>query len=117
MKAVSKRTTNDELCALSGRLLAQKIRQGEVSALDVVEAHIGRIEAVNPRLNAVVVRRYDEARAEAREVESAAPPVGRSALLAAYRSRSRSRWTWQGRLRRSGFRRGSRFLPKATTNT
>src|SRR4029450_6788703 len=69
MKAVSKRTTNDELCALSGRLLAQKTRQGEVSALDVVEAHIGRIEAVNPRLNAVVVRRYDEARAEAREVD------------------------------------------------
>jgi fatty acid amide hydrolase len=69
MKAVSKRTTNDELCALSGRLLAQKIRQGEISALDAVEAHIGRIEAVNPRLNAVVVRRYDEARAEARELD------------------------------------------------
>lgn len=60
---------NEELCSLSGRALAQKIRRGEVSALDAVEAHIARIEAVNPRLNAVVVKRYDEARAEARELD------------------------------------------------
>jgi Asp-tRNA(Asn)/Glu-tRNA(Gln) amidotransferase A subunit family amidase len=91
MKTVSKRTTNDELCALSGRLLAQKIRQGEFSALDAVEAHIGRIEAVNPRLNAVVVRRYDQRAQRRANSTSAAPRVGRSVLLAAYRSRSRSR--------------------------
>ena len=31
----------------------------------VVEAHIARIEAVNPTINAVVAKRYDDARAEA----------------------------------------------------
>ena len=79
MEVVSRKTTNDELCDLSGRELAKKICRGEVSALEAVEAHIERIEAVNPLLNAVVVKRYDEARAEARELDqrrSAGQPLG-----------------------------------------
>lgn len=39
--------------------------RGEVTARRLVDAHIARIEAVNPRLNAVVVARFDAARAEA----------------------------------------------------
>lgn len=46
--------------------LAHAIRAGELSPLNAVDAFIARIEAVNPRLNAVVANRYDEARREAR---------------------------------------------------
>ncbi|GAB4193061.1 MAG: amidase [Roseiflexaceae bacterium] len=49
--------------------LAGLIARGEVSSLEVVEAHIARIEQVNPQLNAVVVKRYDQARDEARRAD------------------------------------------------
>jgi fatty acid amide hydrolase 2 len=55
----------DELLTVSAVELARRIRAGEVTSRAVVEAHIARIEAVNPTLNAVVAKRYDEARAEA----------------------------------------------------
>ena len=48
------------------RELARLIADGEVSATEAVEAHIARIEAVNPALNAVCWKRYEEARSEAR---------------------------------------------------
>ncbi|HEX6819751.1 MAG TPA: amidase family protein, partial [Ktedonobacterales bacterium] len=49
--------------------LAEAVRRGEVSAAEVVEAHIARIEEVNGALNAVVVKRYDQARAEAHTLD------------------------------------------------
>ena len=45
---------------------ADLVRRGDVSAAELVEAAIGRIEAVNPRLDAVIRTRFDQARAEAR---------------------------------------------------
>ena len=54
---------------LSAGRIAELVRAGEMSALEVVEAHIARIEDVNPHLNAVVVKRYDAARSEAREID------------------------------------------------
>ncbi|WP_421717637.1 amidase [Algiphilus sp.] len=45
--------------------MAEALRQGRVTARRLVDLHIARIEAVNPRLNAVVVARFDAARAEA----------------------------------------------------
>ena len=45
--------------------LAQLVADGEVSSLELVDASIARIEARNPTLNAVVAKRYEEARAEA----------------------------------------------------
>ena len=44
---------------------AELVRRGEISAADLVEAAIGRIEAVNPKLDAVIRTRFDQARAEA----------------------------------------------------
>jgi amidase len=44
---------------------AELVRTGELSPLELVDAAIARIEAVNPRLNAVVTTLFDEARAEA----------------------------------------------------
>lgn len=55
----------DELVTVSGVELARRIRTRQTSARAVVDAHIARIEAVNPTINAVVARRYDEARADA----------------------------------------------------
>jgi fatty acid amide hydrolase len=50
--------------------LARLIAAGEVSAREVVDAHIERVEAVNPKLNAVVVSRFEEARREAEAVDA-----------------------------------------------
>jgi fatty acid amide hydrolase len=51
--------------------LARRIAAGDLSAAEVVEAHIRRIEAVNPRLNALVVPLFDQARKEARTADAA----------------------------------------------
>jgi amidase len=44
---------------------ADLVRRGEVSATELAEAAIARIEAVNPRLDAVIRTRFDAARHEA----------------------------------------------------
>ena len=54
---------------LSASRLAQTIAAGELSAVEAVEAHIARIEEVNPRLNAVVVRLFDDARIRAQQAD------------------------------------------------
>ncbi len=51
--------------------LARGIAAGRWSSRDVVAAHIARIGAVDPKLNAVVVRRFDAARAEAELADAA----------------------------------------------
>src|SRR5262245_49894973 len=45
--------------------LAHMIRERQVTSQEVVAAHIERIEAINPLLNAVVRERFAAARAEA----------------------------------------------------
>ena len=45
--------------------LAAAIRAGEATSREVVEAHIELLERVNPRINAVVVERFEAAREEA----------------------------------------------------
>jgi amidase len=44
---------------------ADLVRRGEVSAADLVEVAIDRIEGVNPTLDAVIRTRFERARAEA----------------------------------------------------
>jgi amidase len=44
----------DDLVFRTASELAHSIRQGEVSASEVLEVHLRQIEAHNPRLNAVV---------------------------------------------------------------
>jgi len=55
-----------ELLQLSATDLAAKIRAREVSPLEVVKRHVRRIEEVNPRLNAVVAHRFEDAIEDAR---------------------------------------------------
>jgi fatty acid amide hydrolase 2 len=68
--------TSRTLTERSGVELAAAIRSGETSARDVVDAHIEVLERVNPRINAVVVERYDEARDEADQADSRVADAG-----------------------------------------
>lgn len=49
----------------SATALACAVREGRVSSRALVDLHISRVEEVNPRINAVVATRFQEARAEA----------------------------------------------------
>jgi Asp-tRNA(Asn)/Glu-tRNA(Gln) amidotransferase A subunit family amidase len=51
------------------------------AATEILEAAIRRIERLNPTLNAVVTKVYDEARAEALALDAKAPFVGVPFLL------------------------------------
>ena len=55
---------------------AQRIRQGEVTATEVVDAAIGRAEAVNPRINAIAVKLYEQARDRASKPLGSGPVSG-----------------------------------------
>src|SRR5262252_9087417 len=61
----------DELIYTSATAIAQAIREKRVSATEVVEAHLQRIEAVNPALNAVVQMAGARARLEALAADQA----------------------------------------------
>jgi fatty acid amide hydrolase len=70
----------NELCRLSACELAARIASGEVSAREVISAHVAQIEAVNPALNAVVLPVFDEALAAARQADerqARGEPLGR----------------------------------------
>jgi Asp-tRNA(Asn)/Glu-tRNA(Gln) amidotransferase A subunit family amidase len=54
-----------ELCFLSAVSMAEKIRQKKLSPVELVEAHLARIEKLNPKLNAFV-QVADGARRQAR---------------------------------------------------
>ena len=56
--------------------LAALVRSGQVSAAELLETAIARIEAHNPALNAVIRTRFEQARAEAALVDRAAPFAG-----------------------------------------
>ncbi len=61
----------EELWRESATSLALLIRSGAVSSRQVVDAHLGRIEEVNPSVNAVVEVRPDEVRAAADAADAA----------------------------------------------
>jgi amidase len=54
-----------ELCFLSALELATRIRQKQVSAREVMTAHLAQIERVNPKVNAIVTLVADRAMAAA----------------------------------------------------
>ena len=66
--------TDPTLC--SATRLAHLIRQRQVSSCEGVDAHIAAIERVNPRLNAVVQGRFEQAREEARRADVAVASRG-----------------------------------------
>ncbi|MCA3859462.1 MAG: amidase family protein, partial [Burkholderia sp.] len=60
-----------ELWQLSATELAKRVRQREVSAREVANAVLDRLDAVNPAINAVVEHRPDDVRWQADEVDRA----------------------------------------------
>ena len=54
---------------LSAVELAQETTSGSLSATEVVEAYLARVNTVNPGLNAIVIPLFDEARARAKELD------------------------------------------------
>jgi len=69
---------NDDICFADATELARRIRDRQLSPVEVVNAHMERISAVNPTLNAVVTM-ADDALDRAREAEKAllkGEPVG-----------------------------------------
>lgn len=61
-----------EVWRLGARELAELIRSRQASSVEVVEAHLRRIEAVNPTINAVVILMAEQALEVARQADRAA---------------------------------------------
>ena len=62
----------DELLALSSVELRRRIGSKEVSPVELLEATIARIEALNPAVNAIAATDYERARKLAKDAETAA---------------------------------------------
>lgn len=60
-----------ELTFLSAVAMVEQIREGELSPVELVEAHLARIEKLNPKLNAFVQVDAESARRQARASEEA----------------------------------------------
>ena len=63
---------NSDLLALSSVELRRRIGSKEMSPVELMEASIARIEALNPAVNAICATVYARARREAKEAEKAA---------------------------------------------
>src|SRR5262245_8781015 len=61
----------DALCDLTAIELASRIRRKQVSAREVLTAHLARIERVNPKVNAIVTLVADRAMADAAKADEA----------------------------------------------
>ncbi|MEO6881921.1 MAG: amidase family protein, partial [Mycobacteriaceae bacterium] len=61
----------DDLCFTPATELAAMVRRREVSARELLEAHLQRIDATNPGVNAIVTLDAEGARAQARAADEA----------------------------------------------
>jgi amidase len=68
--------TAAEVLELDGLSQAEHVRKGQVSAAELVDAAISRVEALNPILNCVVVERFAQARADAERFDAGEGPRG-----------------------------------------
>src|SRR6185295_434477 len=62
---------SEELCFLPAYELAALIRSRQVSAVEVMDAHIAQTERLNPQVNAIVTFLPERARADARAADAA----------------------------------------------
>ncbi len=68
-------SVSNELTTLGAAELARRIRAGDTSPLEVVDAHIARIEEVEPHINALITTTFDAARSTARRMTDARVPA------------------------------------------
>ena len=64
-------TDSSEIWRLSASRVATLVRQRKLSALEAAQSALARLDAVNPKLNAVVDHRPDEVLAHARAIDAA----------------------------------------------
>ena len=64
-----------------GLALGELVRRGEVSALELLETAIARAESVNPGINAIVFRFYEQARDAAKRFKPKDEPFAGVPLL------------------------------------
>ncbi|MCC7161053.1 MAG: amidase [Anaerolineae bacterium] len=62
---------SNELCWLTARELARRIRAREVSCVEVMQAHLAQIECLNPQVNAIVTLDADGALKKAADADRA----------------------------------------------
>ena len=79
-----------ELVWMTAVELADQMRRGEVSAVEVLTAHLEQIEAVNPALNAIVTYLPEMALDLARKPMSAKPAVKNWDSCMAFRLRTKT---------------------------
>lgn len=70
--------SNTELIALSATEAVAKLKRGDISPTDLVNASIERIESVDTNINAMVTRCFDRALTKAREIENAGGVPGQN---------------------------------------
>jgi amidase len=61
----------DDLCLQPALELARRLRNREISARELLQAHLERVQRLNPQLNAVVVLRPEAALARAQQADEA----------------------------------------------
>ncbi|UXA20358.1 amidase [Mycobacterium sp. SMC-4] len=97
----------DELALLDATGQAELVRTGRISAHELVDAAIARVEHIDPQLNAVIHRNFERARREAGSLRSEAPFCGVPILLKdiAAGNRAGDPYHWGTRfLRSAGYR-------------
>lgn len=68
-----------ELCFLTARELARMIRQRDISAKEVMQAHLDQIDKINPKVNAIVTLLPERGLAQAQQADDAlakGAPIG-----------------------------------------
>lgn len=61
----------NEICYLTATEIRDKIRNRDLSAVEVMEAHLTQIEKVNPTVNAIVTLNPDQALDGAKAADAA----------------------------------------------
>jgi Asp-tRNA(Asn)/Glu-tRNA(Gln) amidotransferase A subunit family amidase len=71
---------SDELTGYDAIGLSELLKKGEISPVERLEIVIQRIETVNPKINAVIHKIYDQVRAAAATWVDKIPPIHYSKL-------------------------------------
>jgi Asp-tRNA(Asn)/Glu-tRNA(Gln) amidotransferase A subunit family amidase len=81
----------NELLTMSVKEMAERIRAGKLSPVELLETHIKRVREVNPYINAVIAERFSEARRKPRPRNLRWQKAGTTCrLCSACRARSRT---------------------------
>ena len=90
-------TAHDAFSGYDGIGQAQLVRSKQATALELVDAAIARIEAANPKLNAVVWEMFEHARTRAKGALPASPLTGVPYLIKDLNNVAGERTTWGSR--------------------